>query len=82
LAIVIVPATVQTVGPDHIWDVPVEDVMVPSPLLTLQPGVASAGLDKESAIPTVPAAVAMNSVALVRAQTPTDTSTPLILVSR
>jgi hypothetical protein len=83
LTIVIVPATLQTVGADQTWEVPVEDVIVPSPLLALQPGVvACAGLDKESARPTVPAAVAMNSVALVRAQMPTDTSTPLILVRR
>jgi len=58
--------------------------MVPVPLLALQPGVvcACAALDKDNAIPAAPATEAMNIVALVSAQMPTDTNIPLIFVKR
>jgi len=60
--------------------------MVPVALLALQPGCvrvrACATLDKDNAIPAAPATEAMDIVALVSAQMPTDTNIPLIFVKR
>jgi hypothetical protein len=86
MATVAPPATVQLGAVLHESAVPEEDVMVPSGEGPLQPGVgegpAWAALEKPRANPAETANEPMNMVAFVRAQTPTDTSTPLILVSR
>jgi hypothetical protein len=83
---VIVPVTLHTEGAVQMTVELVDEVMVPSPLLALQPGVvagpALAALENANASPAAPTTELTDIVALVSAQMPTDTSTPLILVSR